>query len=369
MLTRRPTGRHRPLTTSARHHCSGETTLPKVSEARTTKTVLSGIQPTGAPHLGNFLGALRWWVDFQDRYDAYYCIVDLHALTVPGEPEELTKSTLTMATVLLAAGLDPARCTLFVQSQVHEHAELAWLLECTASMGELSRMTQFKDKAAKDGEESARLGLFVYPVLMAADILLYDADLVPVGDDQRQHLELTRNLAQRWNARYGPTFRVPDAAIPPPGGGARIMDLQDPVHKMSKSASTDAGLVFLFDEPGVIERKVKRAVTDLDPPGPGAVRWDLQAKPGVSNLLELLAALQGGTPQEIASGYDSYGKLKADVAEAVIAMVQPIQERYRELSAAPGDVLAVLEAGADRAAEIASGVLERAKRSIGLLPR
>ena len=340
-----------------------------MSEAKTTKTVLSGIQPTGGAHLGNYLGALRWWVDFQDRYDAYYCVVDLHALTIPGEPEELTKSTLSMAALLLAAGLDPAKCTLFVQSHVHEHAELTWLLECTASMGELSRMTQFKDKAAKEGEESARLGLFAYPALMAADILLYDTDLVPVGDDQRQHLELTRNLAQRWNARYGPTFTVPDAAIPPPGGGARIMDLQDPVHKMSKSSSSDAGIVYLFDEPKVIERKLKRAVTDFDPPGPEAVRWDAEAKPGVSNLLELMAALHGGKPEEIAAGYDSYRKLKADVAEAVIETLRPIQVRYRELSAAPGDVMAVLESGAGHAAEVASGVLERAKRSIGLLPR
>ena len=236
--------------------------------------MLSGIQPTGAPHLGNYLGALRWWVDFQDRYDAFYCVVDLHALTVPGDPEELSKATLTMATFLLACGLDPRRCTLFVQSHVHEHAELAWLLECTASMGELARMTQFKDKTGKGGEEAARLGFFAYPVLMAADILLYDADLVPVGDDQRQHLELTRDLAQRWNTRYGETFTIPEAAIAPAGGGARIMDLQDPVHKMSKSSGSDAGLIFLLDDPKVIERKVKRAVTDLDPPGPGAVRWD-----------------------------------------------------------------------------------------------
>ncbi len=217
--------------------------------AQASKTVFSGIQPTGAPHLGNYLGALRWWVDFQDRYNALYCVVDLHALTVPGDPEELSKATLTMATLLLAAGLDPSRCILFVQSHVHQHAELAWLLECTASMGELNRMTQWKDKAAKGGEESARVGLFAYPALMAADILLYDTDLVPVGDDQRQHLELTRDLAQRWNTRYGDTFTIPSAAIPPAGGGARIMDLQDPLHKMSKSTASDAGLIYLFDDP------------------------------------------------------------------------------------------------------------------------
>jgi tryptophanyl-tRNA synthetase len=331
--------------------------------------VLSGIQPTGEPHIGNYLGALRWWVDFQDRYDAYYCIVDLHALTVPGDPEELTKSTLAMACVLMAAGLDPGHCTLFVQSHVHEHAELAWLLECTASMGEMSRMTQFKDKAAKEGEDSARLGLFAYPVLMAADILVYDADIVPVGEDQRQHLELTRNLAQRWNTRYGPTFVVPDAAIPPSGGGARIMDLQEPTRKMSKSGPSDLGAIFLFDDPATIERKVKRAVTDLDPPGPSTVRWDREAKPGVSNLLELLATINGGRPDEIAAGYQNYGKLKADAADALVSLLVPIQERYREISSDPGQVMAVLRQGAAHASEVASHVLARARSSIGLLPR
>jgi tryptophanyl-tRNA synthetase len=334
-----------------------------------TKSVLSGIQPTGSVHLGNYLGALRWWVDFQDRYDAYYCVVDLHALTVPGDPRLLAESTLTMATLLMAAGLDPKRCTLFVQSHVHQHAELAWLLECTASMGELSRMTQFKDKAAKGEEEAARLGLFAYPVLMAADILLYQADLVPVGDDQRQHLELTRDLAQRWNTRYGHTFTVPAAAIPPAGGGARIMDLQDPVHKMSKSAETDAGLISLFDDPKTIERKVKRAVTDLDPPGPDAVRWDPPDKPGVSNLLELIAALRGGQPDEIAAGFDNYGQLKAAAAEAVLATVVPVQERYRELAQDPGEVTSILAAGAERAQEVAARTMDAARAAIGLLPR
>ncbi len=333
-----------------------------------TLSVLSGIQPTGAVHLGNYLGALRWWVDFQDRYDAFYCVVDLHALTVPGDPAQLSPATFSMATLLLAAGLDPERCTLFVQSHVHEHSELAWLLECTASMGELSRMTQFKDKSGKGGEESARLGLFAYPVLMAADILLYQADLVPVGDDQRQHLELTRDLAQRWNTRYGHTFTVPAAAIPPPGGGARIMDLQDPVHKMSKSSASDAGLISLFDEPKVIERKVKRAVTDLDPPGPGAVRWDLEAKPGVSNLLELLAALRGGQPQEIAAGYESYGRLKSDAADAVLELVVPLQERYRELARDPGAIRSVLAEGASRAGEVAAKTMRAARSAMGLLP-
>jgi tryptophanyl-tRNA synthetase len=335
-------------------------------EAR--KTVFSGIQPTGSVHLGNYLGALRWWVDLQDRHDAFYCVVDLHALTVPGEPGGLSKATLTTATLLLAAGLDPARCTLFVQSHVHEHSELAWLLECTASMGELSRMTQFKDKAAKGGEESARVGLFAYPVLQAADILLYDADLVPVGEDQRQHLELTRDLAQRWNTRYGETFRVPDAAIPPAGAGARVMDLQDPVHKMSKSADSDAGTVFLSDDPKVIERKVKRAVTDAEPPGPTAVRWDPDAKPGVSNLLELIAAFTGRAPADIAGDYSSYGQLKADAAEAVVTGLKPVQDRYWDLAKDPGAVQALLAEGALRASAVAQETLARARSAIGLLP-
>jgi len=331
--------------------------------------VLSGIQPTAAPHLGNYLGALRWWVDFQDRYDAYYCVVDLHALTVPGNPAELTKATTTMATLLLAAGLDPGRCTVFVQSHVPEHTELAWLLECTASMGELARMTQFKDKAAKGGEDSARVGLFAYPALMAADILLYDTDLVPVGHDQRQHMELARDLAQRWNTRYGPTFKVPKAAIPPPGAGARIMDLQDPTRKMSKSSESDAGTVFLLDDPKVIERKLKRAVTDTDPPGPGAVRWDPENKPGVSNLLELLAALGHRDPAEVAAGYDSYGRLKADTIEAVISALEPIRKRYKELAAQPAAVRAVLAEGAIKAGEVARRTMVRARDAIGLLPR
>lgn len=339
------------------------------SPATTAKTVFSGIQPTGASHLGNYLGALRWWVDFQDRYNAIYCVVDLHALTVPGDPEELTKSTLAMATLLLAAGLDPSRCTLFVQSHVHQHAELAWLLECTAGMGELERMTQFKDKAAKGGAESARVGLFAYPALMAADILLYDTDLVPVGDDQRQHLELTRDLAQRWNTRYGDTFVVPSAAIPPAGGGARIMDLQDPLQKMSKSAGSDAGLIYLLDDPKVIERKVKRAVTDLDPPGPGAVRWDWDAKPGVSNLLEIVAALRGGKPEDVAAGYENYGRLKADAAEAVVETLRPLQDRYRDLAQDAGHVQAVLAEGAARAGEIAARTFDKASSAIGLLAR
>jgi tryptophanyl-tRNA synthetase len=330
-------------------------------------SVLSGIQPTGAPHLGNYLGALRWWVDLQDDHDAYYCVVDLHALTVPGgDPEELRQSTLSMTALLLAIGLDPQRCVLFAQSHVPEHTQLAWLLECTASVGEMSRMTQFKDKTAREGEEAARVGLFTYPVLMAADILLYQADFVPVGDDQRQHLELTRNLAERWNARFGATFRIPSAAIPPAGGGARIMDLQEPTRKMSKSADSHAGVVFLFDPPEVVERKIRRAVTDTES-GPDAVRWDRVGKPGVSNLLELLAAATGRSVEEAARGYDRYGPLKADTAAAVVAMLEPIQARYRAIAADEGTLHQILRQGAERARDAAEPTLRRASAAAGLL--
>lgn len=329
--------------------------------------VLSGIQPTGEPHLGNLLGAVRWWVADQRQGDCFYCVVDLHGLTVPGEPAERRQASLTMATLLLAAGLDPDSCTLFVQSHVPAHTQLAWLLECTASIGELRRMTQFKDKSAKGGEEAARVGLFTYPVLMAADILLYDADRVPVGDDQRQHLELTRDLAQRFNARYGETFVVPEASIPPPGRGARIMNLQEPARKMSKTTDAPQGVVGLFDEPKLIERKVKRAVTDTDD-GPDAVRYDPVTKPGVSNLLELMATIEGSRPEDVAGRYIRYGPLKTDLAAAVVALVEPIQRRYRELSADPDHVAEVLRAGAERAGKIASATLQRAYDAVGLLP-
>jgi tryptophanyl-tRNA synthetase len=330
--------------------------------------VLSGMQPTGDVHLGNYLGALRWWVSDQHVADSYYCIVDLHALTIPGDPAELRQSTMDACALLLAVGLDPAICTMFIQSHVAAHSQLAWLLECTASMGELRRMTQFKDKSQKGGEEAARVGLFAYPVLMAADILLYDADRVPVGDDQRQHLELTRDLAERWNARYGPTFVVPEAAIQGAGRGARVMDLQDPTRKMSKSSESLQGTVLLLEDPKSIERKVKRAVTDAES-GPGSVRWDRAAKPGVSNLLEILGTLTGRPPDEVATGYDQYGPLKADTAEAIVEMTRPVRERYQELVADPATVAHVFEAGAERAEAVASATLARASAAIGLLPR
>jgi tryptophanyl-tRNA synthetase len=325
--------------------------------------VLSGIQPTGEIHLGNYVGAVRQWVADQHEHDAYYCVVDLHALTLPRDPGELRAKTLETATVLMAAGLDPDVCTLFVQGHVHEHNELAWLMECTASMGEVRRMTQFKDKSAKGGEESARVGLFTYPVLQAADILLYDTDFVPVGEDQRQHLELCRDLAMRFNSRYGETFVVPRPSIP--RLGARICDLQEPTRKMSKSVDSPQGTVLVLEEPGSIARKIKRAVTDTETD----VRYDPGAKPGVSNLLELLAVATGRSPAEAAEGYTQYGPLKADAAAAVVEFLRPLQERYAELSADPGHVAAVLEKGAAKAQAVASATLTRARAAVGLLPR
>jgi tryptophanyl-tRNA synthetase len=332
--------------------------------------VLSGIQPTGDIHLGNYLGALRWWVADQHAHDSYFCLVDLHALTVPREPAELRAKTLECANLLLAVGLDPEVCTLFVQSHVPEHSELCWLLQCVASMGEVRRMTQFKDKTAKGGEETARVGLFTYPVLMAADILLYDADRVPVGDDQRQHLELTRDLAERFNQRYGETFVVPEAAIPPPGRGARIMDLQQPTAKMSKSAESPQGTILLLDPAAVTDRKIKRAVTDADT-GPGAVRYDPATKPGVSGLLEVLALATGRDPAQVAADYPSgqYGPLKADTAAAVAELLQPVQSRFAELAADPAHTEKVLARGAEKARMVAGSTLSRARDAMGLLPR
>jgi len=321
--------------------------------------VLSGVQPSGDFHLGNYLGALRQWVAHQHDHDAYYCIVDLHALTLDIDPAVLRSRTLDAATNLLAAGLDPQACTLFVQSHVPEHPRLTWLLECTATMGELRRMTQFKDKGK--GQEAARVGLFTYPVLMAADILLYDAERVPVGDDQRQHLELARDLAIRFNHRYGETFAVPEAAIP--AVGARVMDLQHPERKMSKSVDSPLGTVAVLDGPAEIERKIRKAVTDTD----GEVRYDPEGKPGLSNLLELLAAATDRRPEEVAAGYSRYGDVKRDVAEALVELLRPVQARHAALSKSPDEVLAVLARGAERAHKVAGATYARAAGAVGLL--
>lgn len=322
--------------------------------------VFSGIQPTGDLHLGNLLGAVVNWVrDLDNGDEALYCVVDLHALTIPKDPAELRAKTIELTQLLIACGLDPQRCVLFLQSHVPAHPELAWYMECTASYGELSRMTQFKDK--RDRAEFVSAGLFTYPALMAADILLYDTDRVPVGDDQRQHLELARDLAERFNARYGTTFVVPQAAIPTVG--ARVMDLQHPTSKMSKSLDSPQGTVLLTDDPGVVVKKFKRAVTDSET----EVRYDPVAKPGVSNLLSILAAATGRGVEAVAADYQQYGPLKADCGEAVAELLRPIQERFSELRSDPEATAALLALGADKARQIAEPVLSRARGALGLI--
>jgi len=325
--------------------------------------VLSCIQPTGEVHLGNYLGALRNWVSGQHENDVFHGIVDLHALTVTEAPGVLGEQTLSLAAMLFAVGLDPAVATVFVQSHLPQHSQLAWIMECTVSYGELSRMTQFKDKAAKREADFVSAGLFTYPALQAADILLYDAQEVPVGDDQRQHIEITRDIAIRFNHRFGDTFALPKAVTPK--AGARVMDLQNPSAKMSKSASGDAGLVYLLDEPAVIERKFKRAVTDSS----SEVVYDREGKPGVANLLEILAAATGTTPQKAADNYSQYGPLKADTGAAVVAMLAPIRERYQQLMNDRAELARLVRRGDERAEAVASATLARAHKAIGLLAR
>jgi tryptophanyl-tRNA synthetase len=323
--------------------------------------VLSCIQPTGEVHLGNYLGALRNWVIGQHTCDAFHGIVDLHALTVPQEPGVVGLQTLELAATLYAVGLDPDVATVFVQSHLAEHSQLCWIMECTVSVGELQRMVQFKEKAAKQsGFISA--GLLTYPALQAADILLYDADEVPVGEDQRQHVEITRDIAIRFNHHFGDTFVVPKAVLP--RAGARVMDLQDPTAKMSKSAASEAGLINLYDDPATIVKKFKRAVTDSG----GEVRFDRVEKPGVTNLLEIQAAATGRSAEELAAGYTQYGPLKADTGEAVVELLRPIQARYAELLDDPGELAALLAKGAGKAREVAAKTLARAYGAVGLLP-
>ena len=324
--------------------------------------VLSCIQPTGAVHLGNYLGALRNWVTGQSECDAFHGIVDLHALTVTDRPGIVGPSTLDLAATLFAVGLDPEQATVFVQSHVPEHSQLGWIMECTVSFGELSRMTQFKDKAAKREADFVSAGLFTYPALQAADILLYDANEVPVGEDQRQHIEITRDIAERFNHRFGQTFVLPKAVTPK--AGAKVTDLQDPTAKMSKSASSDSGIVYLMDEPAAIMKKFKRAVTDSE----SEVRFDRATKPGVSNLLEILAACTGRSPEQVASGYTQYGPLKVDAGEAVVEALRPIQNRHRELMGDRPELARLLRIGADKARQVASRTLQRAYDNVGLLP-
>lgn len=325
--------------------------------------VFSGIQPSGEMHLGNLVGAVTRWVDDQDRADALFCVVDLHAMTLPYEPAELRSETRRLAALLMAAGLDPERCTLFVQSHVPLVTELTWVLNCVATDGELRRMTQFKDKSR--GRETVSAGLFDYPVLMAADILLYDTDEVPVGEDQTQHVELTRDLALRFNHRFGDTLVVPRATIPPVG--ARVKDLQDPNAKMSKSISSPQGTILVLDDPKAVTKKIKSAVTDSET----EVRYDPDTKPGISNLLSLysVATRRSVAECEAALAGSQYGTFKVAVAEAVVEMLRPIRERYQALTADPATVDDALALGAAKAEAIAAATMQRVRAAVGLLPR
>jgi tryptophanyl-tRNA synthetase len=327
-----------------------------------TPRALSGIQPTaGSFQLGNYLGAVRHWVDLQESYDAYYMVVDLHAITVEQDPTALHHNTLLAYAQLIAAGVDPDRSTLFVQSHVPEHAQLCWVMQCLTGFGEASRMTQFKDKSARGGSEAASVGLFTYPVLQVADILVYQADAVPVGEDQRQHLELTRDLAQRFNSRYGQTFVVPKPFIVK--DTAKILDLQDPAAKMSKSLPN--GAVFLLDDPKVITKRIKSAVTDSDT----EIRFDPAAKPGVSNLVTILAVFTGRDVDTVVKDYDGkgYGALKTDTAEAVVAFAEPFAARVAELIADPAELQRLMAGGAHRARSVASQTLAAVYERLGFV--
>jgi tryptophanyl-tRNA synthetase len=322
------------------------------------------MQPTyDSLHLGNYLGALRQWVALQDEFDAFYCVVDLHAITAPQDPEVLRRRTRVTAAQYLAAGVDPERSTLFVQSHVPEHAQLGWVLGCFTGFGEAGRMTQFKDKSQREGAATASVGLFTYPILQAADILLYQADRVPVGEDQRQHLELTRDLAQRFNSRLGETFVVPEPHIV--GSTARILDLQRPEKQMSKSLA-GPGALFLLDEPAANAKKIRSAVTDTG----RDVRFDADEKPGVSNLLTIYSALSGRSIAELETAYDGkgYGDLKKDLAEVFVDYVTPFRQRTQAFLDDPESLDAVLARGADRARSVASATLAAAYDAVGFLP-
>lgn len=338
--------------------------MPRMSSTDRPR-VLSGIQPTADSfHLGNYLGAIRQWVAMQDDHDAFYCVVDLHAITVEQDPVALRHRTLLSAAQLLAAGLDPQRCALFVQSHVPEHAQLAWVMNCLTGFGEAGRMTQFKDKSARGGAERSSVGLFTYPILQAADILLYQADEVPVGEDQRQHLELTRDLAERFNNRYGKTFTVPKARIVT--GAAKVLDLQEPTAKMSKSASSPNGLVELLESPKKIAKKIRSAVTDSE----REIRFDDVNKAGVSNLLSIHAALSGQSITNLEAHFEGagYGDLKGEVADVVVAFAEPFQQRVTQWMAAPEELSDVLASGARHARGVAAVTLERTYDAIGFVP-
>lgn len=326
------------------------------------KIILSGIQSTGRLHLGNYLGAIDNWVKMQEEYNCYYMIANLHSLTIRNNPEELKNNTKNIIALYVAAGLDPEKNTIFIQSQVKEHAELAWILNCYTYMGELSRMTQFKDKSAKHAD-NINAGLFTYPVLMAADILLYKADLVPVGEDQKQHLEITRNIAERFNKIYGETFVMPEGYIRK--STARIMGLQDPTSKMSKSSTNVNDVIFLDDEPEVIMKKFKKAVTDSE----NVVRFDPENKLGISNLMCIYGATTGKNEKEIEEEFSGlgYGAFKTAVGEKVVEKLKPVQEKYKELLENPKYLEEIYTRGAEKARELASKTLEEVKNKIGIL--
>ena len=330
------------------------------------KRILSGIQPTsGSFHLGNYLGAVKQWVDLQESHDAFYCVVDLHAITVQVDPKVLHERSLSSTAQLLALGLDPDKCALFLQSHVPAHNQLAWILECQTGFGEASRMTQFKDKSQKTGADRTVVGLFTYPILMAADILLYQANQIPVGEDQRQHIELTRDLAQRFNSNYREIFTIPEPYILK--AAAKINDLQDPTAKMSKTNSSPAGVVDILDAPEVNAKKIKSAVTDTG----REIKFDQAEKPGVSNLLTIHSALSGKSIQDLENEFDGkgYGDLKGAVAEVVVEYFRPVRERTLELLKEPTELQKILKIGADKANEVAEETLRKSYDAMGFIPR
>lgn len=327
------------------------------------KVIFSGIKPSGELTLGNYLGAIKNWVKLQDQYDCYFCVVDLHAITVKQEPKDLRARTLEILAIYIASGITPEKNTLFIQSHVPAHSEGAWLLNCYTHMGELSRMTQFKDKVQKYGNESISAGLFNYPVLMAADVLLYQTDLVPVGSDQKQHLEIARDIAQRFNHLYSDTFIIPEPYISEKG--AKIMDLQDPSKKMAKSEENPNGSIQIMDAPEVIRKKISRAVTD----SVGEVRYS-DEQPGVKNLITILSTITGQTPQEIENKYEGqgYAQFKKDVAEAIVGELEPIQKKVKELLGDKAYLEGIYKAGAEKANYVATKTLRKMQKKIGFIP-
>lgn len=329
------------------------------------ETIFSGIQPSGIPTIGNYIGAMKQFIELQNNYNCYFCIVDEHAITVPQDPLKLRQQTRGLAALYLAVGLDPEKATIFIQSEVSAHAEAAWIIQCNTTIGELERMTQFKDKSQKNGRTGVSAGLLTYPPLMVGDIVLYNADLVPVGDDQKQHLELTRDFVERFNKRYGQKNQeilvLPEVKIAEQGG--RVMSLQDPTSKMSKSDANIKGFISMLDEPNVIRKKIKSAVTDST----GIIEYDSENKPGITNLLNIFSAATGRSVDELVSAYTGkgYGDFKADLAEAIVDLLEPIQQRYNELLSSD-ELDDILDQGAEQARLVANKTLQRMKNAIGL---